>query len=101
MWPAAARRPWRGGWSPATDATAAIADFAVACPIRLQAPGDECALVGVNPPDLQIAAALILAQLFFDVVIPCRRRPDLHHQRHRLLVDLQPAGGLEQALDER
>src|SRR5579883_3482399 len=54
-------------------------------------PRPQPALVGVNQPDLQIAALTVRLQLLAAVPLSCRRRPDLDDQGQRLVEDLQLA----------
>src|SRR5579875_3265021 len=64
--------------------------------IGLKAPGGDGALDRLDAPDFDIAPNLILLQLRFEVIRARGWRPDLGHERHRLVVDLQPLARLAQ-----
>src|SRR5579884_1721231 len=82
------------------DGTACVNGFGVGA-IWSEAPGRECALVGMDAPDLQVATKLILLQLLLHVVLTRGGRPDLDDEGYRVVIDLEGAGTLAQPAHHR
>src|SRR5687768_638032 len=57
--------------------------------VGLPPPGTERPFVGVDAPDLQVAALLVLGELGVGVVVTCGRGPDLDGEGQRLGVGVE------------
>src|SRR5215218_901793 len=68
--------------------------------VRSSAPDGQAALIGVDIPDFQIAALLIVRQLLINVVLSRRWRPNFDNQGKRLWVRVEASGPLAERLLE-
>src|SRR4051812_22128109 len=70
------------------DAAAAVKRLLIR-PIGLSLPARQGPFVGMDAPDLEVTALLVVGQLGIDVIVSCRWRPDFDYQRQGVGEDGQ------------